>query len=162
MKINTTKVAFLASAALALSLLTPALANAGDSKEREREGSSSEYRAVYPPIFKEIQFNNSTIIIGKPKVTVTNVVTLEGSSSSTSIATNAPLRLIINGVRSGAVVKANLRTPSRKEMELPSFAASRSGVVDVNALAIKIAGVYTLTFKLPNETRKSITITVTG
>ena len=160
MKINTTKAALLASAALALSLLTPALANAGDSNERE--GSSSEYRAVYPPIFKEIQFNNSTIIIGKPKVTVTNVVTLVNSSSSTSIATNAPLRLIINGVRSGAVVKANLRTPSRKEMELPSFAASRSGVVDVNALAIKIAGVYTLTFKLPNDTKKTITITVTG
>ena len=182
MRINTTKTAVIATATIVFALLSPAVSSAANAPASKPSPTPTVTRtptptpsptrtptptpsptrtpAIYPPIFKEVEFNNSTIIIGEPKVTVTNIVTLTNASSSTSIAVNAPLRVIITDVKSGAVVKATLRTPASKDIQLPGFAANKSRVVTINALAIKIAGVYTLTFKLPNDSKKVLTITV--
>ena len=172
MRINTTKTAVIATATIVFALLSPAVSSAANAPASKPSPTPTVTRtptptpsptrtpAIYPPIFKEVEFNNSTIIIGEPKVTVTNIVTLTNASSSTSIAVNAPLRVIITDVKSGAVVKATLRTPASNDIQLPGFAANKSRVVTINALAIKIAGVYTLTFKLPNDSKKVLTITV--
>ena len=174
MRTNFVKTASVAAAAISISLLSPLFAHADNDYNGDDDApmssiltlpgapTTSSSPAVYPPIFGEVKYNSATIIIGKPKVTVTNVVTLVNATSSTSIRVNAALRVYINGVRSGATAKLTLKTPDNKKIELPSFSASRSGVVDVNALAIKITGTYTLTFELPSNVKKVLTITVTN
>ncbi len=142
MKTNTAKTALILAAAIAFSTATPSIA------------------ATYPPTINKITLNTSLVVVGSSTVTVKTVLTLTKTSTATTIKANTPIRVLVKGIKSGAVVHSTLKAPNGKVTVLPDIVANSKGVIDVKALALKVPGKYSLYYWLPNGTYKLLTITV--
>ncbi|MEJ0014248.1 MAG: hypothetical protein WDN07_01230 [Actinomycetota bacterium] len=132
--------------ALTAAVLTPAIAGAATAK--------------YPPTLKKATFTSSTIAIGKSVAPPTTDSFQKNQPKVIDASVNEPVRVLIGGLKVGAVFSASVVGPDNMSVKLPKIVVNKNGTLDTSSLALLKAGKYTFTFKGPGGVTQTVTINV--
>ena len=116
--------------------------------------------ATYPPSVNHVTLNTSTIVIGSAVTPITDPLIVKKATSTTSTPVDKPIRILIGGLKAGATVSSTLKGPNGKVITLPKLVVNANGTLDTKAIAFKTPGKYVITYKLPNGSTRTVTITV--
>ncbi len=116
--------------------------------------------ASYPPSLKTVKFDSTAFAIGNPVIPVYTPTVLKTKTTVIATTLKNPVRFLIGNLTPGDVVSSTAKGPDGKVVNLPKIIVNANGTLDSTAIGFKKAGKYVITYKLPNGTTRTVTITV--